>query len=136
MAGLADSLRAVQIDPAIKSISGSPMLGHAAKAYHEPEGIAESPSILSTKSSPTSDRAKAIRSSPNWRNKVSDMTLLRGSGATSCASFVRQSANQSDDPFVSTGGAMQSPDRGSFMALQASRSHSDCSRWHILQPAS
>lgn len=64
-------------------------------------------------SSPSSDRAKAIRMSPNWRNKVSDLS------AASRASFVRQSANQSDDPFVSNGSATQSPDQSKFITIPA-----------------
>lgn len=70
-------------------------------------------------SSPSSDRAKAIRMSPNWRNKVSDLDLLSGLSAASRASFVRQSANQSDDPFVSNGSATQSPDQSKFITIPA-----------------
>ena len=110
MAGLIRSLQAAQIDPAIETISGSPMTAPNGKYLPHFERCSDrsiftetqlSPSKIgnlnrntSTTSSPSTDRVKDIRESPNWRNKDGN--------------FVRRSGNQGDDPFVSSASAGQS----------------------------
>ncbi|KAL9132292.1 MAG: hypothetical protein Q9175_006532 [Cornicularia normoerica] len=110
MAGLIHSLQAGQIDPAIETISGSPMTARNAKYLPQLERRVDrsiftetqlSPSKTgnfdcnaSTTSSPSTDRVKNIRESPNWRNKDGN--------------FVRRSGNHGEDPFVSSANAGQS----------------------------
>lgn len=56
----------------------------------------------SASSSPTTDRIKEIRESPSWRGHHE-------------GSFVRQSGDHSDDPFVSNGSTAQSPGQGEIL---------------------
>lgn len=114
MAGLIHSLQAGQIDPAIETISGSPMTARNAKYLPQLERRVDrsiftetqlSPSKTgnfdcnaSTTSSPSTDRVKNIRESPNWRNKDGN--------------FVRRSGNHGEDPFVSSANAGQSQGQG------------------------
>ena len=113
MAGLIHSLQAAQIDPAIETISGSPMTARGGKYLAQLERRVDrsifteaqlSPSKnnsinrnASTTSSPSTDRVKDIRESPNWRNKDSN--------------FVRRSGH-GEDPFVSSVIAGQSQSQG------------------------
>ena len=102
-------MRAAQIDPAIKSISGSPMSAHEGKyrtstahhvahvafgeVYSSPSragGTIEANRASSTNSSPSSDQRRAIRSAPTWRGAQDQ-------------NFVQQAPSRSDDPFVSSG---------------------------------
>jgi hypothetical protein len=101
MSCLAHSLLAAHLDPAIQSISASPMTGRGAKQHegllHLRSQVSLSPTEmephreifqnLSTSSSPNSDRLKSIKGTPNWR----------------------QSAKQSDDVFTSNGREQYSP---------------------------
>ena len=114
MAGLIHSLQAAQIDPAIETISGSPMTARDGKYYPQLERRVDrsifteaqlSPSKTgnfnrnaSAASSPSTDRVKEIRESPSWRNKDGD--------------FVRRSGNHGEDPFVSSANAEQSHGQG------------------------
>lgn len=136
MAGLIHSLQAAQIDPAIETISGSPMTARDGKYLPQLDRRVDrsiftdaqlSPSktgILnrnaSTTSSPSSDRVKDIRESPSWRNKD--------------GSFVRRSGNHGEDPFVSSANAGQSQGQGKYCSLRwVQRAY--CSRQqYILQP--
>lgn len=109
--GLADSLRAAQIDPAIQSISGSPMRVHQAKQPEELLRLQSQASLSpvkqgkladvfghpSTNSSPSSDKQKMIRDSPTWRH----------------------SAQQSDNVFDSSG-------RLQYSSGQGKSSHPSC----------
>ena len=102
-------MRAAQIDPAIKSISGSPMSGHEGKfrtstthhvshvtfsdIYSSPSkagGTGDTHRASSINSSPSSDRRQAIRLAPTWRGAQEQ-------------DFVQQASSRSDDPFVSSG---------------------------------
>ena len=110
MAGLIRSLHAAQIDPAIETISGSPMTALDGKylphferrvdrtifteAQLSPSKTGKPNRNTSTTSSPSTERVKGIRESPNWRNKDGN--------------FVRRSGNQGDDPFVSSANTGQS----------------------------
>ena len=125
MAGLLRSLHAAQIDPAIETISGSPMTALDGKYLPHFERRVDrtiftetqlSPSKTgklnrntSTTSSPSTDRVKDIRKSPNWRNKDGN--------------FVRRSSNHGDDPFVSSANARQSQgqDKSSFSYMGSAR---------------
>ena len=94
MAGLIHSLHAAQVDPAIETISGSPMTTRGGKylpqlerridrsifteAQLSPSKTGNVKRIASTTSSPTTTRAKDIRESPRWRNK--DGSFVRRSG--------------------------------------------------------
>ena len=114
MAGLIHSLQAAQIDPAIETISGSPMTARDGKYLPQLERRVDrsifteaqlSPSKnstlnrnASTTSSPSTGRVKNIRESPSWRNKDGN--------------FVRRSGNQGEDPFVSSTNAGQSHGQG------------------------
>ena len=114
MAGLIHSLQAAQIDPAIETISGSPMTARDGKYLPQLERRVDrsifteaqlSPSKTgnlnrngSTASSPSTDRVKEIRESPSWRNKD--------------GSFVRRSGNHGEDPFISSANAGQSHGQG------------------------
>lgn len=89
VAGLIHSLHAAQIDPAIETISGSPMAARDGKYPHR---------NVSTTSSPSTDRVKAIRESPSWRNKGGN--------------FPRRFDNHEEDPFVSSANAGQSQGQG------------------------
>ena len=120
MAGLIHSLQAAQIDPAIETISGSPMRSRDGKYLPQLERRVDrgiftegqlSPSKTGnfnrnapTTSSPSTDRVKDIRESPSWRNKD--------------ASFVRRSGNHGEDPFVSGGTAGQSQGQGKLSISQ------------------
>ena len=126
MAGLIRSLHAAQIDPAIETISGSPMTALDGKYLPHFERRVDrtiftetqlSPSKTgkfnrntSTGSSSSTDRVKDIRESPNWRNKDGN--------------FVRRSGNQGDDPFVSSvnAGQSQGQDKSSFSYMRSARS--------------
>ena len=108
------SLQAAQVDPAIESISGSPMTARGGKnlpqlerrvdrsifteAHPSPPKAGNLNHNASTTSSPSTNRVKDIRESPNWRNKDGN--------------FVRRSGNQGEDPFVSSVSAAQSQDQG------------------------
>ena len=125
MAGLIRSLHAAQIDPAIETISGSPMtaldgkyLPHfdrhvdrtiCTEAQISPSKTGRLNRNTSTNSSSSTDRVKDIRESPNWRNKDGN--------------FVRRSGNQGDDPFVSSANAGQSQgrDKSSFSYIGSTR---------------
>ncbi len=114
MAGLIHSLQAAQIDPAIQTISGSPMTTRGGKYLPQLERRVDrsnfieaqlSPSktgninrIASTTSSPTTNCVKDIRESPSWRNKDGN--------------FVRRSGNHGDDPFVSSANTGQPQGQG------------------------
>lgn len=114
MAGLIHSLQAAQIDPAIETISGSPMTAREGKYLPQLERRVDrsifteaqlSPSKTgnlnrdgSTASSPSTDRVKEIRESPSWRNKDGN--------------FVRRSGNHAEDPFISNANAGQSHGQG------------------------
>lgn len=114
VAGLIHSLQAAQIDPAIETISGSPMTARDGKylpqlerrvdrsifteAQLSPSKTANLNRNASTTSSPSTDRVKAIRESPSWRNKEGD--------------FVRRFGNHGEDPFVSNANAGQSQGQG------------------------
>ena len=114
MAGLIHSLQAAQIDPAIETISGSPMTARDGKYLPQLERRVDrsifteaqlSPSKTgnlnrntSTTSSSTTDRVKEIRESPSWRNKEGN--------------FVRRSGNHGEDPFVSSVNAGQCQGQG------------------------
>ena len=122
MAGLIHSLQAAQIDPAIETISGSPMTARDGKYLPQLDRRVDrsiftdaqlSPSktgILnrnaSTTSSPSTDRVKDIRESPSWRNKD--------------GSFVRRFGNHGEDPFVSSATAGQSRGQGKSSLSQMS----------------
>ena len=109
MAGLIHSLQAAQIDPAIETISGSPMTARSGKylpqlerrvdrnifteAGLSPPKTGDIHCNVPKSSSPSSDRVKNIRESPNWRNKE--------------VNFVRRSGNHGEDPFVSSVSAGQ-----------------------------
>ena len=126
MAGLIHSLQAAQIDPAIETISGSPMTARGGKYLAQLERRVDrsifteaqlSPSKIdsinrnaSTTSSPSTDRVKDIRESPNWRDKDSN--------------FVRRSGNHGEDPFVSSvvAGQSQSQGKSSLSRMNATRS--------------
>ncbi|KAK4693970.1 hypothetical protein P7C71_g3521, partial [Lecanoromycetidae sp. Uapishka_2] len=98
---LIQSLQAAQIDPAIQTISGSPMSGQQAKKPEELLRLQSQASLSpvkqgkladvfgnpSTNSSPSSDKQKMIRDSPTWRH----------------------SAQQSDNVFSSSPQAVISP---------------------------
>ena len=110
MAGLIHSLQAAQIDPAIETISGSPMTARNGKylphlerrvdrnvfteAQLSPPKTGDFHCNVPKSSSPSSDRLKNIRESPNWRNKE--------------GTFVRRSGNHGEDPFVSSVNAGES----------------------------
>ena len=114
MAGLIHSLQAAQIDPAIEAISGSPVTARDGKYLPQVERRVDrsifteaqlSPSKtgnlnhnMSTISSPSTDRVKDIRESPNWRKKDGN--------------FVRRSGNHGEDPFLSNINAGQSQGQG------------------------
>lgn len=114
MAGLIHSLQAAQIDPAIETISGSPVTARDGKylpqldrrvdritfseAQLSPSQAGNLNRNASTNSSPSTDRVKDIRESPSWRNKD--------------GSFVRRSGNHGEDPFVSSANAGQSHGQG------------------------
>ena len=120
MAGLIHSLQAAQIDPAIETISGSPMTAPGGKYLPQLERRVDrsifteaqlSPSKASnihhnasTTSSPSTDRVKDIRESPSWRNKD--------------VNFVRRSGNHGEDPFVSNETAGLSQDQGELSLSQ------------------
>ncbi len=126
MAGLIHSLQAAQVDPAIETISGSPMTTRGGKylpqlerridrsifteAQLSPSKAGNVKRITSTTSSPTTNRAKDIRESPSWRNKD--------------GSFVRRSGNHGEDPFVSSANAVQSQGQGksSLSSIDSARS--------------
>lgn len=115
MAGLIHSLQAAQIDPAIETISGSPITARDGKYLPEVERRVDqgtfseaqlSPSKAgnlnrkaSTTSSPSTDRVKDIRESPTWHNNKD-------------GSFVRRSGNHGEDPFVSSAISGQSHSQG------------------------
>ncbi|KAG8534246.1 uncharacterized protein KY384_001090 [Bacidia gigantensis] len=105
-AGITQSMRAVQLDPAIKSISASPISPRESKhqGVHVPFGFPHTtPSkksdtvvnqTLSSNSSPTK-RAEAIRSAPTWRgDQQSD--------------YMKLAHDHPDDPFVA-GSSSQQP---------------------------
>lgn len=111
--GLMRSLQATHMDPAVETISGSPMTSHGGKYFprtqlHGDRGFFgeahSSPSKNSSTgnldgngcivSSPTTNRVKEIRESPNWRTKQEI--------------FVRQSGTHGSDPFVSNDNARHS----------------------------
>lgn len=118
------SLRTTQIDESIQQISGSPSAIREGKHYAQSERRAEntrgsiivemysSPSKSATadivlhnsseKSSPNANRYKQIVESPSWR---------RGEN------FVRQSRDQSEDPFVTNANAGQNPGQGKFLMI-------------------
>lgn len=114
MAGLIRSLQAAQIDPAIETIPKSPMTGRGGKYLPQFERRVDrsifteaqlSPSKsgnpnrhTSTNSSPSTDRIKDIRESPNWRNKDGN--------------FVRRSGIHGEDPFISSANAGKSQGQG------------------------
>ena len=114
MAGLIRSLQAAQVDPAIETISGSPMTARNGKylphferrvdrsifteAQLSPSKTGNFNRNTSPTSSPSTDRIKDIRESPNWRNKDGN--------------FVRRSGDQGDDPFVSSANARQAQGQG------------------------
>ena len=114
MAGLIHSLQASQIDPAIETISGSPMTARDGKylpqlerrvdrsifieAQSSPSKTGNVNRNASAASSPSTDRVKEIRESPTWRNKDGN--------------FVRHSGNHGEDPFVSSANAGQSHTQG------------------------
>lgn len=120
MAGLIHSLQAAQIDPAIETISGSPMTARDGKHLSQLERRVDrsifieaqlSPSKTgnlsrnaSAASSPSTDRVKEIRESPSWRNKDGN--------------FVRRSGNHGEDPFVSSANAGQSHSQGKLSLSQ------------------
>lgn len=120
MAGLIHSLHAAQIDPAIETISGSPVTAHDGKylphlerrvdrsifteAQLSPSKTSDLNRNVSATSSPSTDRVKNIRESPSWRNKD--------------GSFVRRSGNQGEDPFVSSANAGQSHGQGKPLLSQ------------------
>ncbi|KAL9127079.1 MAG: hypothetical protein Q9217_003981 [Psora testacea] len=112
--GITHSMRAVQLGPAIKSISGSPMSAHDTKyrstsAHHtanvtfselhsSPSKVVGSRNInraSPTSSPPSSGRVQAIRSAPTWRGGQGD-------------NFVHTSLHGADDPFVSGEDTQQS----------------------------
>lgn len=104
IAGLMQSLRAAQIDPAIQTISGSPMSGRQAKKPEELLRLQSQASLspvkqgkladvfgnLSASSSSSSTKQKMIRESPTWRH----------------------SAQQSDNVFDSNSKLQYSPRQG------------------------
>lgn len=114
MAGLIHSLQAAQIDPAIETISGSPMTARDGKylsklerrvdrsifteAQLSPSKTGDLNRNASTTSSPSTDLVKDIRKSPSWRNKDGN--------------FVRRSGNHGEDPFVFSANAGQSQGSG------------------------
>ena len=114
MAGLINSLKAAQIDPAVETISGSPMTvrdgkylpqlerrvdrGIFTEAQLSPSKTGNLNRNASSTSSPSTDRVKDIRESPSWRNKD--------------GSFVRRSGNHGEDPFVSIANAGQPQGQG------------------------
>ena len=125
MAGLIHSLHAAQIDPAIETISGSPMTTRGGKYLPQLERRVDrgmftaqlSPSnpgslnrIASTTSSPSTNRVKDIRESPSWRNKD--------------GSFVRHCGNHGEDPFVSSDivGHSQGQGKSSLSQIDLARS--------------
>ena len=126
MAGLIRSLHAAQIDPAIETISGSPMTALDGKylphferrgdrtilteAQLSPSKTGKVNRNTSTTSSPSTDRVKDIRESPNWRNKGGN--------------FVRRSGSQGDDPFISSVNVRQSQgqDKSLFSYICSTRS--------------
>lgn len=114
MAGLIHSLQAAQKDPAIETISASPMTARDGKYLPQLERRVDrsifteaqlSPSKTgnlnrdgSTVSTPSTDRVKEIRESPSWRNKDGN--------------FVRRSGNHGEDPFIFSAHAGQSHRQG------------------------
>lgn len=100
--GITHSMRAAQLDPAIKAISGSPMSVHDAKVHVTFSESLTSPSrstaaghpnrATSSTTSPSSGRSQAIRSAPSWRGGQD-------------GKFVQSTQDRSDDPFVSKGDA-------------------------------
>lgn len=123
MAGLIHSLQAAQIDPAIETISGSPITARDGKYLPQLERRVDRSIFIeaqlsptktgnvnrnaSATSSPSTDRVKEIRESPSWRNKDGN--------------FVRRSGNHGEDPFVSSANAGQSHTQGkSSLPLLAS----------------
>ncbi|KAL9100380.1 MAG: hypothetical protein Q9163_004238 [Psora crenata] len=107
--GITQSLRAAQLDPAIKVISGSPVstrdakyrsasFQHAAnvafgQAYSYPpttDATGNMNRTSPTTSPPSSGRTKAIRSAPKWRGGHDGR-------------FVHAAHHNPDDPFVSSG---------------------------------
>ena len=135
LTGLTESMRAAQIDPAIESISGSPMPIHETKAYTQMEartslsevhfspsntsGIDNLHRAVSENSSPSSDRLNAIRNSPNWR----------GDGQGKSVTFVRQSTTQPDDPFVSSEGTIEATTGGMPLILIVFNHRSNSPSW-------
>ena len=117
MAGLIHSLQAAQIDPAIETISGSPMTARNGKylphlerrvdrnvfteVQLSPPKTGDFHCNVPKPSSPSSDRLKNIRESPDWRNKE--------------GTFVRRSGNHGEDPFVSSVNAGESQGQGSSL---------------------
>ena len=121
---LIHSLRNTQIDESIQQISGSPSAIREGKHYAQSERRADntrgsfivemysSPSKSNTadivldnsseKSSPNQNRYKQIVGSPSWR---------RGEN------FVRQSRDQSEDPFITNTIAGQNPGQGRFLLI-------------------
>lgn len=118
-------MRVVQLDPAIASITGSPMPSHEAKVHQQPEqraghvvyngafsdstrsaGRTHLINNNSATSSPISDDIRDIPEAQDWRDP--------GQGK-----FVRQSGSGTDDPFVSNGTA--DPSAGQGKAHERSR---------------
>lgn len=126
MAGLIHSLQAAQIDPAIETISGSPMAARGGKylpqlerrvdrsifteAQLSPSKAGQFNRNASTTSSPSANRVKDIRESPSWRNKDGN--------------FVRRSGNHGEDPFISSANAGQSQGQGKSSLSQIDSVHS------------
>ena len=126
MAGLIHSLQAAQIDPAIETISGSPVTTRGGKylpqlerrvdrnifteAQLSPSKTASLNCNASTASSPSVDRVKDIRESPSWRTKDGN--------------FVRRSGSYGEDPFVSNANAGQSQVSGKSSLSQMNSARS------------
>ena len=120
MAGLIHSLQAAQIDPAIETISGSPMTARNGKYFPQlerrvdrsifteaglsPPKTGDFHCNVPKSSSPSSDRVKNIRESPNWRDKE--------------VNFVRRSGNHGEDPFISSVNAGQSQGQDTHHSLR------------------
>ena len=127
--GLTESLLAAQIDPAIESISGSPMPIHESKGYTQMEVRTSLSEVhlsphrsVSEDSSPSMDRLNAIRNSPNWR----------GDGTSKSVAFVRPSTTQPDDPFVSNEGTVEATTLGVSSILIVFNHLSNYPSWRSL----